>query len=274
MTFLQQSALPHDETSLGPSRNEKHLLDLHQCEHCSCMLTSRTDLKHHVEKNHCQIDLNQCIQCDQISATHTPLEEHMMYDHTEELVLHCMFCNLAFDNQMHLSDHTTTSHLGYDLFHRITQLDGNDTLDESLVPMDTDAASSNWAPTDLAILSFVLLAPPSTSSFHSSPTAPQVSSASMPAPSLRPTPHQAKGSENIIFNYSLNPLHQAQRLQDNAQKTPMEVTLNNVRMINGEKHPTNAQIECNAVPGCCTGNTLSVHVSNKVPEVAKTSARR
>ena len=53
-------------------------------------------------------------------------------------------------------------------------------------------------------------------------------------------------SGNKTFDYSLNPLQQTKRLMDNALKPSMEVTLNNVRVINGENHPTNAFIECNA----------------------------
>ena len=53
-------------------------------------------------------------------------------------------------------------------------------------------------------------------------------------------------SQHLVLNYTLNPMFQAKRLLDNAQKPPMSVTLNDIKVINGENHPTNAFIECNA----------------------------
>ena len=64
--------------------------------------------------------------------------------------------------------------------------------------------------------------------------------------STRPTtPSPSNNHQSLVFNYSLNPHNQLNRLTANAQKLPITVNLNSFQVIQGENHPTNASLEFN-----------------------------
>ena len=151
-----------------------------------------------------------CDKCDLTFASPCLLTTHITTDHAERhQILHCKVCDETFLNMRNLNEHTLLKHTD-DASTSVPMIPGNIPQYDGNVSLLSDLSEpeTNQMDTDTRIPS--------------------------------------NNAPDKTFSYSLNPMQQSRRLLNNAQKSPMEITLNNFKTLNGKYVPTNAHIECNA----------------------------
>ena len=194
-----------------------------------------------------------CDQCTYICSSQTDLSNHMRYNHKQGIKLHCNKCERTFSNIVILNTHIKQYHgLNSCSDHATpTQTDINPSLENASGLEDISCGGDDMEEDDIISdtdVNDMLNIPQmdgndSLGSLQSySVSSPRGQGGVPPANSIQ----HCTNSQDLTFNYSLNNEHQANRMIAGATRPSLSVTYNNIQTIQGIQYALFATVECNS----------------------------
>ena len=243
---------------------QHHGLGSLYCYKCGQIFHGEDDLNLHVETHHGPSNF-MCDVCGIIFCTESLASEHIAMSHqSSNHELHCSYCDQTFDSMYNLNCHLKSMHIQENPNNKVTNeviphvTSANAYCDEcEYACLDTDhlKTHANIHHTEGTLESCSSFDTSSGSPFFSADS-PMIQvdgntslsnlsdSATVSAEITVPTPNQSAASTQ--YNYNLNSYNQARRIFENSLRPPLEIRYNSYKQVNGEKHPTNVSIDCNA----------------------------